>query len=86
MEEYTDTITLTDQDGSEVEFEVLDIVPYQEREYAVLLPVEDDSDQPEAVILELFSSDDEEQEDVLQGVEDESILEAVFNLFLERNR
>lgn len=86
MESYADTVTLTDQDGSEVEFEVLDIVPYEEREYAVLLPAGDDSDEPEAVILELFASEDEDAEDVLQGVEDEAILEAVFKLFLERNQ
>ena len=85
MEDYADTITLTDQDGSEVEFEVLDVVPYDNREYAVLLPADDDSDQPEVVILELFAAQDEDAEDVLQGVEDEEILEAVFKLFLQRN-
>jgi uncharacterized protein YrzB (UPF0473 family) len=86
MEDYADTITLLDQDGSEVEFEVLDVVPYENREYAVLLPADDDSDQPEAVILELFAAEDEDAEDVLQGVEDEEILEAVFKLFLQRNQ
>ncbi len=85
MEDYADTITLTDQDGSEVEFEVLDVVPYDNREYAVLLPADDDSDQPEVVILELFAAQEEDAEDVLQGVEDEAILEAVFKLFLQRN-
>ncbi|MEA4969010.1 MAG: DUF1292 domain-containing protein [Candidatus Pelethousia sp.] len=85
MEDYADTITLTDQDGSEVEFEVLDVVPYENREYAVLLPADDDSDQPEVVILELFAAQEEDAEDVLQGVEDEEILEAVFKLFLRRN-
>ncbi len=86
MEDYADTITLTDQDGSEVEFEVLDVVPYENREYAVLLPADDDSGQPEAVILELFAAEEEDAEDVLQGVEDEEILEAVFKLFLQRNQ
>ena len=86
MEQYVDTITLTDQDGSEIEFEVLDVVPYEGREYAVLLPVDDESDQPEAVILELFAAEEEDQEDVLQGVDDQAILEAVFALFLQRNQ
>ncbi|MEA5058608.1 MAG: DUF1292 domain-containing protein [Candidatus Pelethousia sp.] len=86
METYADTITLTDQDGSEVEFEVLDIVPYEEREYAVLLPADDDSEQPEVVILELFAAQEEDQEDVLQGVDDEAILQAVYDRFLARNQ
>ena len=54
QEEYTNVITLTDSDGSDVDFEVLDIVPYKEHEYVVMLPVDDESDSPEAVILELL--------------------------------
>jgi len=85
QEEYTNVITLTDSDGSDVDFEVLDIVPYNDHEYAVLLPVDDDSDSPEAVILELLEAEEDNEEDMLQGVDDEEILNAVFNLFMEKN-
>ena len=83
QEEYTNVITLTDSDGSDVDFEVLDIVPYKEHEYVVMLPVDDESDSPEAVILELLEAEEDNEEDMLQGVEDEEILNAVFNLFME---
>lgn len=85
QEEYTNVITLTDSDGSDVDFEVLDIVPYKEHEYVVMLPVDDESDSPEAVILELLEAEEDNEEDMLQGVEDEEILNAVFNLFMENN-
>ena len=85
QEEYTNVITLTDSDGSDVDFEVLDIMPYNDHEYAVLLPVDDESDSPEAVILELLEAEEDNEEDMLQGVEDEEILNAVFNLFMEKN-
>jgi uncharacterized protein YrzB (UPF0473 family) len=85
QEEYTNVITLTDSDGSDVDFEVLDIVPYKEHEYVVMLPVDDESDSPEAVILELLEAEEDNEEDMLQGVEDEEILNAVFNLFMEKN-
>ena len=85
QEEYTTVITLTDFDGSDVDFEVLDIIPYNDHEYAVLLPVDDESDSPEAVILELLEAEEDNEEDMLQGVEDEEILNAVFNLFMEKN-
>ena len=85
QEEYTNVITLTDSDGSDVDFEVLDIVPYKEHEYVVMLPVDDESDSPEAVILELLEAEEYNEEDMLQGVEDEEILNAVFNLFMEKN-
>jgi len=86
QEEYVNVITLTDEDGSEVDFEVLDIVPYEGAEYAVLLPVEDESDNPEAVILEVLEAQEDGEEDMLQGVEEQAVLEAVFALFMERNR
>ena len=85
QEEYTNVITLTDSDGSDEDFEVLDIVPYKEHEYVVMLPVDDESDSPEAVILELLEAEEDNEEDMLQGVEDEEILNAVFNLFMEKN-
>ena len=85
QEEYTNVITLTDSDGSDVDFEVLDIVTYKEHEYVVMLPVDDESDSPEAVILELLEAEEDNEEDMLQGVEDEEILNAVFNLFMEKN-
>ena len=85
QEEYTNVITLTDSDGSDVDFEVLDIVPYKEHEYVVMLPVDDESDSPKAVILELLEAEEDNEEDMLQGVEDEEILNAVFNLFMEKN-
>ena len=85
QEEYMNVITLTDADGSDVDFEVLDIVPYKDSEYAVLLPVDDDSDAVEAVILELLEASEDGEEDMLQGVDDQEILDAVFALFMERN-
>ena len=85
QEEYTNVITLTDSDGSDVDFEVLDIVPYKEHEYVVMLPVDDESDSPEAVILELLEAEEDNEEDMLQGVDDDEVLNAVFNLFMEKN-
>ena len=85
QEEYTNVITLTDADGSDVDFEVLDMITYKDSEYAVLLPVDDDSEAVEAVILELLAAEEDGEEDMLQGVDDQEILDAVFALFMERN-
>ena len=85
MEEYTNVVTLTDEEGNEIEFEILDIVPFEDAEYAVLLPVDDDSEDPEAVILEVLHAGSDDEEDMLQGVEDEALLEKIFDLFVERN-
>lgn len=74
-------ITLNDEDGQEVRFEFLDLITYQNREYVVLLPEENDDDQ--VVILEMQEHDDETESFV--GVEEE-VLNTVFEIFKERNR
>ena len=86
MSEYENVVTLTDEDGIEGDFEILDIVPYEGSEYAVLLPVDDESDVVDAVILEVLPSGEDDEEDMLQGVEDPAVLDAVFGLFMERNK
>ena len=86
MNEYENVITLTDEDGVEVDFEILDVVPYEGGDYAVLLPVDDASDVVDAVILEVLAADEDGEEDMLQGVEDPAVLDAVFALFMERNK
>ena len=84
MNEFENVVTLTDEDGVEVDFEILDVVPYEDGQYAVLLPVDDESDVVDAVILEVLASG--EEDDMLQGVDDPAVLDAVFGLFIERNK
>ena len=76
-----DVIALTDSEGGELLFEILDVVPYEGRFFAVLLPVEDESS--EVTILEALGGDTPEEE-YLEGITDGALLEAVFGLFKQR--
>ena len=80
QEEETNLITLTDENGVDMEFEYLDCIAYQGKEYLVLIPNEEDAD--ELVILEVEPVD-EETENYL-AVEDEAVLNAVYAIFKER--
>ena len=40
-----DIVTLQDENGENVEYEFLDLVEYQEKEYVVLLPMEEEADE-----------------------------------------
>ena len=40
-EEIDNIVSLTDEDGNEIEFEFLDLIQYDGEEYVVLLPTED---------------------------------------------
>ena len=80
QEEESSIIVLTDENGQDVEFEYLDCIEYQETEYMVLMPADEDSN--EIVILQIEPVD-EENENYL-AVEDEATLDAVYAIFKER--
>lgn len=82
MKANDNIIVLTDEDGVDVEFEFCASVPYNGNEYVVLLPTEDDDG--EVVILQVIEDETDEEEATYVGVEDESILQAVFDIFKEQ--
>ena len=79
-EEEVSILTLTDENGADIDFEYLDCIEYQGKEYLVLMPVEDESN--EIVILEVEPVD-EENENYL-AVSDEDVLDSVYAIFKER--
>ena len=79
-EEEISVLTLTDENGAETEFEYLDCIELEGKEYLVLLPLEEEA--AELVILEVEPVD-EENENYL-AVEDEATLTAVYNIFKEK--
>lgn len=79
-EEETEILTLTDENGVETDFEYLDCLTYQDTEYLVLMPAEEEATQ--IVILEVEPVD-EENENYL-AVEDEAVLDAVYGMFKEK--
>ena len=80
QEEETNILSLTDENGEEVEFEYLDSVEYEGKEYLVLMPADEESN--EIIILEVEPVD-EETENYL-SVGDENVLNAVYSIFKER--
>ena len=85
-EELNNIITLNDENGEEVSFEFLDLIELDDEKYVVLLPLEEDSDDEEVgevVILQLEDTESEDEESYV-GVEDEEILNKVFEIFKEK--
>ena len=80
QEEESAILTLTDENGNDVEFEYLDCIEYEGTEYLILMPAEEDSN--EIVILQVEPVD-EENENYL-AVESEAVLSAVYEIFKER--
>ena len=80
QEEESSIITMTDENGQDVDFEFLDSIEYEGKEYLVLIPAEEESN--EIVILEVEPVDDELENYV--AVESEEILTAVYEIFKDR--
>lgn len=89
-EEFESTfITLTDEDGNEIELEYLDTAEYNGSIYMAFFPTipEDEAESAEdnedygLIILKVVSDNGEEEE--LVTIEDESELNAVYDLFME---
>ncbi|HPU35929.1 MAG TPA: DUF1292 domain-containing protein [Bacillota bacterium] len=73
MTEQDEVITLVDEEGTEHDFTVIDIISVDQSEYAILLPVEEESD--EAIILKF--SQDEDGNELLIDIEDDEEWEKV---------
>ena len=80
-----DFITLTDEEGNEIELEHLDTIEYNGETYMAFLPAYNSAeemlnDSAELIVLKV---DDSEGEEMLVTVDDEDILQKVFDMFVE---
>ena len=81
-DEYgSDFITIVDEDGTEFELEVLTSIEYNGETYlAVTLAGLEDED----LEVSILKSVEEDGEPILSAVEDEQILETVYNLIMDQ--
>ena len=83
QEELNNIVVLNDESGAEVEFEFLDLIELDGEEYVVLLPNDEEDDAGEVVILKLEDTDSEDEESYV-SVDDEEVLQNVFEIFKEK--
>ena len=76
MENDVTSIVLNDEDGNEVEFEVITKMDIEDKEYLVVVPKDrDEDDTDEAIVLRIDK--DEDDNDILVTVEDDDEFEIV---------
>ena len=80
QEEQSNILTLTDENGADVDFEYLDCIEYEGKEYLVLMPADELA--TEIVILEVEPIDEENES--YCSVDDDDILMEVFEIFKEK--
>lgn len=78
LQEEEAILTLTDENGVDTNFEYLDCIEHEGKEYLILMP----EDSNEIVILEVQPVDEENENYI--AVESEEILDAVYGIFKDR--
>lgn len=87
MEDYgSDFITITDEDGTEYELEVLTQLEYRGKIYLAVVPAvsPDEEDEEGELEVSLLRSDEEDGESILCAITDDAELEAVYALMMEQ--
>ena len=79
-------ITLTDEDGTDIELEYVDALEYEGQTYMAFFPaVEDEADEEsEDYGLVILKSVMENGEELLSTLDDEAELEKIYELFMEQ--
>ena len=77
-EEESEIIELIDDDGKVIKFKLLDVTEYKGEKYTLLLAAEPSAEiaEDEVVIFRL-----NEKEEILEPIEDEALLEEVFEFY-----
>lgn len=87
LEEFEEVLTLTDENGEECDYVQLDVITYEEEDYIVLAPADalesDGEEEVEVMILKVDPAEDGDDEDLerFSAVEDEELLNKLFDLF-----
>ena len=71
-------ITLTDDEGNDISFEIIGTVDYEGHLYAVMIPFDDEDD--EVVILEIIPTENPDESEFL-SVDDDDLLGEIFEEF-----
>jgi len=74
-EEDIQIIETETEDGEKVKFELFDIIEFEEKEYALLIPVEEESEEDSELVLMRLSKEGEEY--VFETIEDDEEFERV---------
>ena len=78
----SDFITIVDEDGTEYELEVLSTLEYDGNTYMAVIPAADSADELELEVS-ILKSVEENGEPILCAIEDETELQAVYDLIMD---
>lgn len=81
--EDDNVMILVDEDGNKERYEIIDTVVYDNRDFAILLPIPEVGEPNEEMlyVLEIVEDLDDPEYDNYVGIEDDETIDAVFEIF-----
>ncbi len=74
-------ITLTDENGNEIDFLLLDVMEYEGADYMVLMPLTDEDGEEDEEELFFLRAEKTEEGEVYSSIEDENLLKAIADAY-----
>ena len=74
-------ITLTDENGNEVDFLLLDVMAYEGCDYMVLMPLSDEDGEEDEEALFFLRAEKTEDGEIYSSIEDETLLTAIADAY-----
>ena len=74
-------ITMSDENGNEIDFLLLDVMEYEGADYLVLMPLTDEDSEENEEELFFLRADRTENGEVYSSVEDEALLAAIADAY-----
>lgn len=87
IDEDNNIVVLKDEEGKDVKFEFLDSIEYENENYVVLLPADESEENSDEVVIlreDKAAEDQESEEESYVSVDDENVLNNVFEIFKEK--
>lgn len=78
-----EVIVLQDENGNEIEFFDVGHIPYEDKEYIFLEPVEGSEGFEEGELLIFEYGEDEDGYETFKSLNDEKLLQKLFDMFME---
>ena len=86
QQEEGEILEFEDENGNIEKYEFLDVVEYKGTDYAVLLPVTKDSDEPQNVFIFEIVEELDSDTDTYVGIGDQRLVDEVYAVFTEKHK
>lgn len=85
MEEEIEIFEFVDDEGNVEKFEILDFIEFENKDYAILLPVTDSDEDVQVHVLEVVEELDSDY-DTYVGIDDQETVDKVYAVFMEKHK